>query len=125
MLIYRVEHEANGHGPYIIPYALYEDDEEYGDYIRTLSDDISSAHADVTHPMPGAIWRRDGHICGFESMSALREWFEGWEADLAEFDYVIRTFEVPDEAVWAPRSGGYGQVTFDKSQAKCLTTEMI
>lgn len=121
MLIYRVEHEHNGHGPYIIPDDPYEweieNDDDYFWDMKDFADRLAWEHGNEQHPCPRSIPR--SHVCGFDSVGALIDWFDGFEDELEHFGFVIRVFE----GVAHEDSQGYGQVTFVKESANHLTTE--
>lgn len=129
MLIYRIEHEAYGHGPYVLNYRAHEHECEFMgeacllcdslDDLIEFADNLCCAHANSTHPTPNNIpyWK----ICGFESMEALRAWFEGYEYDLDFHGYVIVTYTYAETVT----ADDYGQVTFEKDAAKRLTMERI
>ncbi|MGW3674660.1 hypothetical protein [Streptomyces sp. NPDC005166] len=77
-----------------------------------------SAHSRGTHPEP----RRDPDLrgideherCGFDSIDALDEWFDGWATALAGCGFVVTVYDVPD---WAVRVGRHGQIVFDAAEA--------
>jgi len=79
---------------------------------------MASAHSTMTHPTPYA--DPDLHHiaeherCGFDSLDALNAWFDGWTDALAECEFVVWTYEVPE---WALRVGRCGQVVFDSIEA--------
>jgi hypothetical protein len=121
MIVYRIEHETRDHGPYIIPFVDGDYDNEYDneyDDLTGLAYLLVSAHQDEEHPPPNTI--HSNEICGFDSMDALLAWFDGFLADLAEYGYVIRSFQ--GENV---RHDSYGQVTFHKELSNCLTSQPI
>jgi hypothetical protein len=80
--------------------------------------DMRWDHCDDAHPSPlldstlGGIadWER----CGFDSLEALYEWFDGWVERLIAAGFVMWVYEVPPDAV---RVGKRGQAVFDKYDA--------
>jgi hypothetical protein len=121
MRVYRIQHEARGHGPYIIPF--FEGD--YDDENDNAYDDLTSLayclirdHQDDDHKAPDVIPSRK--VCGFDSMAALETWFEGYLSELFEAGYVVMEFEGVDVRVH-----GNGQVTFDKELSIRLTSAAI
>jgi hypothetical protein len=118
MRVYRIQHEARGHGPYIIPFfegdCDDENDNEYDD-LTSLAYMLIRDHQDELHKAPDVIPSRK--VCGFDSMYALEAWFDGYMTDLAEMGYVVAEFEGVDV-----RNHGNGQVTFDKELSIRLTS---
>lgn len=79
---------------------------------------MADAHRTSTHPSPLTDPRLGGiahsERCGFDSLRALRTWFDGWTDTLVDAGFQIHIYEVPDCAV---RFGGRGQVVFRASKA--------
>lgn len=79
---------------------------------------MSCAHSYSTHPSPQAdpLLRdiRSNERCGFDSREALNAWFDGWGHVLAECDFEVWAYEVPD---WAVRVGRHGQAVFVAGEA--------
>ena len=83
--IYRVEQPRGGSGPYSWDYA---------DVLETMF----SEHEGGIHISP----KQDdmlGHIdpdehCGFATLDQLREWFEGWEEELASLGFIVARYSV-------------------------------
>lgn len=42
-----------------------------------------------------------GHVCGFPSMDALRDWFEGWGDRLVQAGFHLNVYEVSEQLVEA------------------------
>lgn len=99
-LVYRVQHNRNGEGP-------------YGDFHPAI-DGIMYAHNDDKHPGPrnelsGMKWDwSHGQLFGFSSREMLDEWFKGWKYRLHEAGYVIKVFKVQSDKI----CHGYHQLCF-------------
>jgi hypothetical protein len=93
--------------------------EEYYWEIVEFADLLCGEHSNDDHPTPRSIpyWK----ICGFESIEALRAWFDGFEDMLDHYGYVIATYTYAETVM----ADDYGQVTFEKDTANRLTTEKI
>lgn len=110
MIVYRVEH-SDGHGPY--NFSTAEGEIRTGD-MAELNARLCVAHNDSAHPSPREDnvpncmgWTIPG-VCGFESLSALAAWFEGWGQELADHGFMIKVFEI--DAQWV--SAGNRQLVF-------------
>ena len=97
MLIYRVEDES-GVGPYRMT-AMRTAQQ------KALASLLGSAHnLSETHPLPSKdgmeqVWFQRHILYGFTSIEAAREWFAGFETDLAETGYSLNVMNVPDALV--------------------------
>lgn len=103
MLVYRVEHEERGHGPYVGCYSETKWDHT-GAY-RSVSD---------SRPMPfedGIEGLQDKHFFGFQSLTQLRSWFPPnvWER-MSRVGFSVAVYRVPD--TWVKVGGK--QVAFRK-----------
>jgi hypothetical protein len=106
MLVYRVEHEQKGHGPYV---------ECYGD--TEWDTDCRYRFPDPQRPMPmedGIEGLKDAHFFGFQSLIQLRSWFPPsvWER-MSRVGFSVAVYRVPD--TWVKVGGK--QVAFRKPAA--------
>lgn len=90
MIVYRIEHPANGVEP-------------YNNKLADCSLDMRDEHCDKYHPgkrdeFPEQ-WLDDSYYCAFTSIELLRRWFEGWLADLADRGFVVAEYRVNDTDV--------------------------
>ena len=119
MLIYRIEHATNNHGPYIPTYRA-------DDVCFELSSDLRRKHNG--HPKhPGCRqefmgrFREKEHFCGFGSIDALKRWFHGFLKKLSEAGYVIKIYDIDPSKVLV----GKYQVVFEKRHAALVATQLI
>lgn len=88
MLVYRVEHKRTKLGPYSGQHRMHG---------------MGYAHCDEKHPSPWEdtipvrrfIDRHNEVVHGFDSLSKLHEWFDGWANKMANKGFVVRVYEVP------------------------------
>ncbi|MFJ3084393.1 hypothetical protein ACIPJG_32205 [Streptomyces halstedii] len=112
MKVWRVAHSEARYqdfpsGPYI--------EEGLPEKVDQNIDGMRWAHGDRSRPEP----HHDASLqrilprerCGFDSESALYEWFKGYEELLRENGFKVWVYEVPDDKV---RVGNFGQALFDQ-----------
>lgn len=85
--VFRVETQRGGCGPYV-----------KSEHYDTLAD-MFEAHEDAEHPSPKKDpyleYIADDEYCGFSTVEALDDWFDGYHDVLAECGYVIAVYSVP------------------------------
>ena len=95
-LIYRVAKPAWNYPIPVGPYHYYTDS-VYPKIIK----EMYNSHANFSHPTP----KLEGwyipydHVCGFESIEELYEWFEGYTEDLHELGFKVYIYSVPTHLV--------------------------
>lgn len=69
----------------------------------SLSDMKWAHNQDRTDPGvrddPGGFFISSHHICGFESLDKLANWFDSWGQALAKCGFVVREYRIPQELV--------------------------
>ncbi len=120
MIVYRVEHQQTGSGPYL----------QYNPAYKTLRDELNSNHDDeLTHPAfqfdgigDHPLFKISFHS-GFEKLKDLNWWFKGFGQKLSENNFVIAIYEIEESLVIRGISGK--QVAFDLLKAELLRAEAI
>ncbi len=121
MLVYRVEHEEYGIGPYQIRHSG-----NVQKFLNRMGADHSAyGYKGDQHPMPAfdgiEDFDTDYDYCGFESMEALVKWFDGYLLGLARYGFVVRIYDVPDDEVQL----GVKQLAFNKGYAEHIRTQSM
>ena len=108
MIVYRVECEACGRGPYQCGHSSCPRAEDtYG-----IAEDLSVAHTTTTggHAPPPVI---GGAVhCAMDSEESLARWFRGFGGELDTAGFVVAQVEIDGEPVLLPE----GQVTYTTGQ---------
>lgn len=118
MRVYRIEN-ANGGGPYTTAWKYRDNLKEYHCPYDGCRDGVKRP----TIRFALTILPRDfveTAVCGMLSEEAIREWFgDVWEL-LAEGEFFLAEYDVPDEWVFRHDSMGSNQVLFRKDMADRL-----
>lgn len=115
MLIYRIEHDTDGKGPYIHTGRSYTNEYQL---------EINLIHCDSTHP---GLWsdcgtvlpfraRLEEYYCGFTSVTMLIEWFSDWLEIFEENGLTLVVYSCPDNDVIC----GEYQTAFIKKNAHLI-----
>lgn len=103
--VYRVE-SMTGRGPYGVSGETHS--ELYGN-------GMYRHHSDHDHPSPeedGIYAWEDHHVCGFDSLRKLSNWFQGYETDLERLGYKVSEYDTDEEVFVGDR-----QVMFDRDKS--------
>jgi len=100
MLVFRLEHEIYGCGPYRINEEMeLLSSEEYLSELDKFTDVMCEVHNGSTdHPIPNITVNhvRD-YIFGFSSLEELKDWFHGYLYTLMyDFGFIIQKYETDD-----------------------------
>ncbi len=95
MHVFRVE-TLDGNGPYQRSRLTIEQ--------RNKLEDMYNDHCnEFFHPAPWSdrylLTIAENEYCGFISIAQLRKWFAGWLDILAELEFVVTVYDVPEDAV--------------------------
>lgn len=120
MIIYRVEHPNNQHGPYNIANLEY-----FGEVGHQVINDMGNDHRMDSENHP-SMWRdvpvgkriSFDHYCAFDTFDKLLEWFEGYIDYLLNMGFKILEIEVPDNDAFISASSK--QLFFRKENRKVL-----
>lgn len=117
MNVYRVQHRVTMMGPYTYPNEEWTS-EEWRDW-EDVRWGMMEHHDDPgTHPCPITSMGHTVHTherCGFDSLDALLEWFEGALEALEYLGYEVVELVVPDVDVIGPDE--HGQVVYNVNSA--------
>lgn len=125
MKVYRVEHEVNGHGPYLCGLGVWKEYEKF---------DVPGLHEahehSLEHPGPWTdgdgqlgLERTSAHVFGFPSRAACDRWFESFEIKMRTLGYVVNVYECsPEDVCVSPTEK---QLIFIKKNAKLVDTQSV
>lgn len=112
MLAYRVEHHRSDTGPYSDPNPVWE---------------LVHAHEDMEHPAPWEdtdevydFYKANTICCALTTKELVYAWFADFIELLAEYNYVLRTFEIPEGSYAAG-----AQIVFIRDDAECINSEEL
>lgn len=102
-LVYRVEKADSSQGPY-----------SYNEHLTEMHEAHDRNNPNTPPPrMDRIAVVRDRHQFGFDSMTALRAWFGGYEAHLHTAGYLVKVFKVDEKEI----DYGNKQLTFRRGEA--------
>ena len=117
MIVYRVEHQQTGNGPYFRYDPRYKD---FRDEINGIHDDELIYPAFQLDGITSHLLFTPDFHSGFESLKDLNWWFKGFGQKLSENNFVIAIYEVEESRVRRGDSGK--QVAFDLPKSKLIRT---
>lgn len=93
--------QPGGYGPY---------GPEFAEFLDAMFEDHSSGSNPGPQDDPQLGFINEGEHCGFATLEALDEWFDGYHEALADLGFVIAKYLVPIERV----RYGKQQLVFDR-----------
>lgn len=109
MIVFRVENEFDGKGPYTSAACMTG---VYNSHEQQARRDAPCDDNFYLYDLESFIWAKSTKY-GFESLEQLIWWFKGFHSEMEENGYMISQYEVPEEFVWS----GDHQVAYDSDHA--------